>query len=179
MSNAIKILPHYTYEDYVKWEGKWEVIEGVPYAMSPAPVPKHQIISNNLGAEFRMQLKACNKCKVSQPIDYVVYDDVILQPDILIICKPISKKFLDFPPALVVEVLSPATVLKDRHAKFTIYETQGIPYYIIVDPDKEDAEVYELRTDNKYHLSKQGKEFSYEFDFDGCRATVDFKEIWN
>ncbi|TCK06622.1 hypothetical protein [Phorcysia thermohydrogeniphila] len=28
-------LPHYTYEDYKHWEGKWELIEGIPYAMCP------------------------------------------------------------------------------------------------------------------------------------------------
>jgi hypothetical protein len=50
MGNAGKILPHYTYDDYVHWEGKWELIDGIPYAMSPAPVPKHQVVSNNLSS---------------------------------------------------------------------------------------------------------------------------------
>lgn len=98
MGNAIKILPHYTYEDYIHWEGKWEIIDGVPYAMSPAPVPYQQIVSANLSAEFRMQLKKCDKCQVMQPVDYIIKDDIILQPGMLIVCKPISKKFLDFPP---------------------------------------------------------------------------------
>jgi hypothetical protein len=40
MSSAVKILPYYTYEDYVQWEGKWELIDGIPYAMSPAHTPK-------------------------------------------------------------------------------------------------------------------------------------------
>jgi hypothetical protein len=36
MSNAaVKILPSYTYEDYMHWEGRWGLIEGFPYAMSP------------------------------------------------------------------------------------------------------------------------------------------------
>ncbi len=26
-------------------EGRWELIEGIPYAMSPAPIPPHQFIS--------------------------------------------------------------------------------------------------------------------------------------
>src|SRR5450432_1494097 len=108
MSNAIKILPHYTYADYVQWEGKWEVIDGIPYAMSPAPVPKHQVVAGNMHAEFRQQLKKCNKCKVYQPIDYLVQEDTIFQPDLLVVCDTISKKYLDFPPVLVAEVLSPA-----------------------------------------------------------------------
>jgi Uma2 family endonuclease len=177
MSNAIKILPHYTYDDYVKWEGKWEVIEGVPYAMSPSPAPRHQIVANNLGAEFRMQLKTCKKCQVSQPVDYLVAEDNVLQPDLLIICKPITKKFLDFPPVLVAEILSPSTALKDRHSKYSIYESQGIRYYIIVDPDKVEAEVYVL-TDGKYQLMKQGKDFSFTFELEECRAEIAFKEIW-
>jgi hypothetical protein len=37
--DGVKILPHYTYRDYLHWEGKWEVIDGIPNAMSPAPAP--------------------------------------------------------------------------------------------------------------------------------------------
>jgi hypothetical protein len=32
MSEAVKILPRYTYEGYVHWEGKREVIEGMTFA---------------------------------------------------------------------------------------------------------------------------------------------------
>ena len=68
MSSAYKILPHYTYEDYCRWEGQWELIDGIPYAMSPAPRPEHQSIATNLAAELRLALKKnkCN-CKVYQP----------------------------------------------------------------------------------------------------------------
>ena len=177
MGNAIKILPHYTYEDYIHWEGKWEIIDGVPYAMSPAPVPQHQIVSVNLSAEFRMQLKKCNTCRVMHPIDYIVKDDIILQPDILIVCKPISKKFLDFPPILVVEILSPGTAAKDRAYKFSIYQSQGIKYYIMVDPDLQEAEVYEL-TGGEYKMTAKGKELRHSFELDACKADIEFKEVW-
>jgi Uma2 family endonuclease len=177
MSSTVKILPHYTYDDYEKWEGKWEVIDGVPYAMSPLPVPKHQIIAGNLHAEFRLQLKKCDKCKAYQPIDYLVQDDTILQPDMLIVCGEIVKKYLDFPPALVAEVLSPSTAPKDRFYKFTIYQSQGIRYYLIIDPDLEDAEVYELY-DGQYKMTARGRSISYNFVLDSCNASIDFKEIW-
>lgn len=177
MSNAVKILPHYTYDDYVQWEGQWELIDGIPYAMSPQPVPNHQRIALNLSGEFRLPLKACNKCSAYQPIDYRVADDTILQPDMLVVCGEITKKYLDFPPALVVEILSPATALKDRHTKYGIYESQGIKYYIIIAPDKEEAEIYEL-LDGKYQLKQTGKNLVHEFFFPECTAKVDFKEIW-
>src|SRR5436305_12741794 len=96
MGNAVKILPHYTYEDYEQWEGRWELIDGVPYAMSPLPVPKHQRIAVGISAEFSAALKKCKRCTVYQPLDYKIKEDTIIQPDMLIVCEPISQKYLDF-----------------------------------------------------------------------------------
>lgn len=42
MASALKYIPRYTYEDWLHWEGQWELIDGVPFAMSPMPVPSHQ-----------------------------------------------------------------------------------------------------------------------------------------
>lgn len=69
-------------------------------------------------------------------VDYIIADDTILQPDMLVVCREITKKYLDFAPGLVVEVLSPSTALKDRHTKYYLYEQQGIKYYLIVDTDQ-------------------------------------------
>jgi hypothetical protein len=94
MSSAYKILPHYTYEDYYRWEGQWELIDGIPYAMSPAPRPEHQNIAGNLHAEIRSALKKSGcSCKAYQPIDYKISNDTILNPDLLIVYKPIKEAF--------------------------------------------------------------------------------------
>lgn len=174
-----KILPHYTYEDYCRWEGQWELIEGIPYAMSPMPRPDHQAVAVNLAAEFRQAIKAgkCS-CKVYQPIDYKVENDTVLNPDLLIVCKPIVKQFLDFAPDLVIEILSPATALKDRHTKFEIYQQQQIRYYIIVDIDNRNVEVFEL-TGNVYTpvLLEQNKQFS--FALTGCSFSIIFENVWS
>ena len=95
----------------------------------------------------------------------------------LVVCKPINKKYLDFPPDLVVEILSPSTALKDRHTKFEIYQSQNIPYFIIISPDKEEAEIYEIKN-SEYTLIKTGRSFSYTFNFEDCNANIDFNEIW-
>lgn len=44
MPLAEKIRKKYTYDDYVKWpdEERWEIIDGEPYNMTPAPNIKHQ-----------------------------------------------------------------------------------------------------------------------------------------
>jgi Uma2 family endonuclease len=177
MAFSQKILPHYTYADYLLWEGNWELIDGFPIAMSPSPLPKHQRISMSFGSAFTVALKKCKKCSVYDPIDYKVADDIILRPDILIVCKEINKNFLDFPPALVVEILSPSTALRDRHTKFDIYEQQGIKYYLIADPEKNTVEVYQL-INNKYSLAASADD-THQFLFDeDCSALINFKEIW-
>jgi Uma2 family endonuclease len=179
MSVDAKILPHYTYNEWVNWEGRWEIIDGIPYAMSPMPVPKHQSIASNLGAVFFNALRNCKKCKPFQAIDYKVSEETIVQPDFLVVSNEIEKSFLDFPPALVIEILSPSTALKDRHTKFGIYEKEKVGYYLIIDPQKEEIEIYLLNNKGAYELALQGKNISYTFAFeDEFNAVIDFAEIW-
>jgi Uma2 family endonuclease len=171
MVSHFKILPYYTYDEWVRWEGRWELIEGIPYAMRPSAEPKHQLVTGNIASEFKGALKHCSNCKVYLPIDY-------FQPDILVVCREINKDFLDFPPALVVEVLSPSTALKDRHTKFELYQSQGVKYYLIVSPDTEEVEVYAIEN-GIYELKSKGRDFSHRFTFeDDCITDIDFKEIW-
>ncbi len=155
MGFAGKIIPHYTYEDWLHWEGKWELIEGHPIAMKPSPVPDHQRASAKIISRFETALEAigCNKCHVYNFLDYKIEEDLILIPDVLIICGEIKKKFLDFPPALVVEILSPSTALRDRHTKFECYQQQGIRYYLIVDVVKKKLDIYKL-VEGVYQLAK-------------------------
>ncbi|WP_114789753.1 Uma2 family endonuclease [Niabella yanshanensis] len=128
MSSGYRLLPHYTYNEWKRWEGKWELIDGIPYAMSPSPLPKHQKAAAELRYEFTSALKKskCTKCRAYDPLDYKITDDTILIPDILIVCDEIKKPCLDFAPSLVVEILSPATALKDRNTKYQLYEQQQI-----------------------------------------------------
>lgn len=178
MPKNIRILPHYTYDDYVHWEGKWELIDGIPYAMSPAPTPHHQMIANTLGALFYLALKKCRTCKAYQAIDYKITEDTVVQPDVSILCQKPTKKFIDFRPALVVEILSPSTALKDRHTKAGLYASQKVPYYIIISPETEETEIYVLE-EGAYQLKQKGVDFQFTFHFEeDCEAIIDFAEIW-
>ena len=82
-----------------------------------------------------------------------------------------------FAPSLIVEILAPSTALKDRHTKYALYQSQGIKYYLIVDPDTKETEVYKL-DDNVYSLHQKGIDFIYEFLLEDCNAVVNFGEIW-
>ncbi|MEP7251043.1 MAG: Uma2 family endonuclease [Ginsengibacter sp.] len=179
MGIADKIIPHYTYDDWVHWEGAWELLEGHPIAMSPKPVPSHQRASAELITELTLALRksGCKKGKVYDPLDYKITNDTILVPDIMIICGEVKKKFLDFPPSLVVEILSPATALRDRHTKYEIYQQQGVKYYLIVDADKKKIEIYLLKG-GEYVL--QNIDSSYQFYLnDDCIIAPDFNSVFD
>lgn len=179
MSIANKIIPHYTYDDWVLWEGKWELIEGHPIAMSPTPIPAHQRTASEIRFALMDALKkrSCKHCRAYDPLDYKISDDTILEPDVLIVCGEIKKKYLDFPPALVVEILSPSTALKDRHTKYELYEQQGVKYYLIVDADKKTIEVYELKG-KKYKMQPNAASNKFELA-DDCSITPDFSNVFS
>ena len=173
-----KILPHYTYEDYKIWEGKWELIDGFAIARSPSPVPKHQLIAASLRTEIGIALKTFTTCRAYDPIDYLISEDTIVQPDILVLCKKPTKKFIDFTPSLVAEILSPATALRDRNTKYELYQNEGIKYYLIVDADAETIEIYQL-VNNSYTLVNENSAERFEFIFDDeCRANVNLADVW-
>ena len=178
--SVVKILPNYTYKDYCLWEGRWELIEGIPYAMSPAPNMKHQWLVANIIYELKRALKEskCRHCKVYDFIDLKVEEDTILQPDCSIVWGVTKKNYLNFPPALVAEILSEATALKDRISKFSIYENFGVKYYLIIDPEKELIEIYFLK-DSKYLIRNFTSETPFTFSLShDCQIDVILKNIW-
>jgi Uma2 family endonuclease len=73
----------------------------------------------------------------------------------------IKPTYLDGPADLVVEVISPDSVGRDRGDKFVEYEQAGIPEYWLIDPDREQAEFYELGLDGRYRLALGGRSGTY------------------
>ncbi|MFN3531051.1 MAG: Uma2 family endonuclease [Candidatus Brocadia sp.] len=53
-------------------------------------------------------------------------------------------------PELVIEVLSPATALKDLREKKNLYEKFGVMEYVIIDPLEEYVERFCLGADGTY-----------------------------
>lgn len=180
MSIADKYRPQYTYADYCLWEGDWELIDGMPYAMSPAPAIIHQRISGSLLTIFKESLKNdCPKCEVYLPVDWKINEKTVVQPDLLILCKEVSKTqlYLDFTPSLVVEILSPSTAYKDRHEKFELYEQAGVQYYLIVDPQFSKMEIYQLVDARFQPVAVTPDRFAFSFE-EGCAFNVDFRATW-
>lgn len=179
MSTIVKILPHYTYEHYCLWEGRWELIEGIPWALRPPP--EHQRINVNMTVELSNSLKqsGCAHCKVYPSIDFKIAANTVVCPDVVIVCKPIQKDYLDFAPALVTEVMCADTMVKDRISKFHLYKTQKIPYYILVDIDNQNVEIYQLDETGNYLLIPHDSAQPFTFHLgNDCQPSVVLNNIW-
>jgi Uma2 family endonuclease len=175
----VEDLPHYSYDDYVQWEGRWELIRGIPYAMVPAPNIKHQWICSKINLQLGELLKDCRNCEVLLPVDWQIAEDTVVQPDVLVVCNEnfnIDGVKLEMTPVLVFEILSPATSRKDRILKYQLYENAGVKYYCIVDPDTGSADIFVLQKD-KYRLAEEFKNGRMLFDLGPCQIQFDFRGI--
>ncbi|WP_285852899.1 Uma2 family endonuclease [Paenibacillus sp. MER 180] len=144
----------YSYQDWLTWEGAWELIHGKAYNMTPSPNSTHQFIVGELYYALRSFFQN-RKCYVfvapldvmfSEHLDYDSPEHVV-QPDISVVCakEQVSKQGCHGAPSLLVEVLSPSTALKDFNEKFNLYQKYGVQEYWIVDPGNRTVHVNTLQ----------------------------------
>ena len=181
---------HYTYKDYIHWpdEERWEIIEGIPYNMSPAPGRKHQKVLGALYVEFFNFLKGkpCEPyiapfdVRLPQKGETAKNASTVVQPDLSVYC---DKSKLDEQgavgvPELVVEILSPSTGSKDVREKFWLYEKHGVKEYWLVHPAENWVEILKRGVDGK--LSRReiyGPDDKIEVEF-FAGLTIDLVEIF-
>ena len=172
---------YYNFDDYTQWEERWELIDGIAYAMAPAPYPKHQKVVARIWRELDTHMECkLGECEVYlSPIDWKVNENTVVQPDVALFCEETEAQFFSKTPPLVVEVLSKATALKDVTTKKDLYEREGVLFYIIVEPHLELADIYRL-TEGKYvHIGKYTKEGCFMFELsEECRCEVNFSQVF-
>jgi Uma2 family endonuclease len=154
---AVSPDERYTYKEYKDWpEGeRWELIEGMAYAMSPAPTRPHQkFIVDLVGKLYAfLQGKPCEL--LVSPIDVFLPAspeeaedevDTIVQPDVIVVCdrKKLIDKGVRGGPDLVVEILSPSTAMKDLSKKKALYAKHAVREYWIVNPEDLSVLAYRL-----------------------------------
>jgi len=152
----------FTYGDYLKWpdEERWEIIDGVPYDMSPAPSTRHQAISMSLAGQLWSFFRN-NGCRVfAAPFDVRLpqeeerEEDIenVVQPALSIICdlSKLDERGCKGAPTVVIEIISPSTAKKELNEKFNLYERSGIPEYWVVFPEFDVIVVYSLVDAGKY-----------------------------
>ncbi|MBA4602307.1 Uma2 family endonuclease [Thermoactinomyces mirandus] len=150
----------YSYKDYLKWDQedeRWEIIEGIPFDMTPAPSSRHQEVLGSIFALFYNYLADRRGKVYMAPFEVRLSDSEkdeetfnVVQPDVTVVCDytKIDRRGLKGSPDLVVEILSPGIAAKrDKVVKFKLYEKYKVKEYWIVDPFHENIEVFVLEND--------------------------------
>ena len=109
------LIEHYTYDDYANWEGEWELINGMPIAMAPAPMIKHQSLASVFIIELGNEIEECENCAVLGEEDWKICDDTVVRPDVVLICDEPSETYITKAPEIIVEVISKSTAKKMRY----------------------------------------------------------------
>jgi len=172
-------LMNYTYDDYKNWEGNWELIEGLPISMAPAPTRIHQNIATDIIYLLKSSFdeESCPKCVISFENDWKISQESVVRPDIVLSCDDDGKDYLTKAPKIIFEILSPSTAKKDETVKFDLYEAEGVLYYILVYPDDLKAKAYILK-DGKY---RKIADFTHEkllFKELDCDLELDFERVF-
>ena len=179
MSAIPKYLPHYTLADYALWQGDWELWQGVPVAMTPSPFGRHQWVAGQIVRQFSNSLDAnCDDCFVLMETDWIVSEDTVVRPDIVIVCGPFPERHIVEPPRLIVEVLSPSTEEKDRTAKLDLYAAQSVEFYLLVDPIGKCIEAFRRdAVTGKYAAMPGWDALAFELG-SNCVARLDLRSLF-
>ena len=153
-----------TYEDYLNTPDdgqRYELIDG-EIVVSPSASTRHQVVSIRLSTSMFTFVEERKLGQVlAAPMDVRLDRDLVVQPDILFIR---AGSAADDPkelrvagsPALVVEILSPSTAMRDLNRKRELYEQYGVEEYWIVDPDRKSITAFAL-TESGYKSNKPSR----------------------
>ena len=181
---ALKISERYTYADYEKWDDdvRCELIDGVVFAMA-APTVRHQRVNGEIFVQLKNFLRG-KACEVFiSPFDvrlnYNEADDVVVQPDILVICdksKIENGKHCCGAPDFVVEVLSPSNSEHDTMVKLGKYLKAGVREYWIVDPENKIVAAHRLLDKQYTTVAYDAQDTAPVMVLEGC--SINLSEVF-
>jgi len=133
--------------------------------MVPAPVPYHQQVSRNLEYSLHGFVKDRGLGEVFYaPCDLLLSETDVVQPDLFYIAAArrsiITDKNIPGAPDLVVEILSPATEVRDRGVKLKLYARAGVGEYWLVDLSAKTVEVLTLKAGRYERIGCHGHQDS-------------------
>ena len=125
---------------------RYQLVRGELY-VTPSPSPMHQRISKRLQRQLEAYFEGRSIGEVfNAPIDLILTNQDVFVPDLLVVADPshVTKRGIESPPLLVVEILSPSTCSVDRGVKARRYAELGVEHYWIVDPERKRLECHRL-----------------------------------
>jgi len=131
----------YTYDDLRETPDdglRYEIIDG-ELIVSAAPTRWHQEIQQLLNRWFDRASGYGQLGKLfSAPVDIKFATDNVVEPDLLFIRRSRlgiyrHEGFMEAPPDIVVEIVSPSSRDRDLDEKLALYAAQGVPEYWVAD----------------------------------------------
>ena len=148
-----------TYESWLampETKVRYEIVDGVLH-MPPGPPPDHQWICFRLALRLHQHVDERGLGVVmNAPLDLLIQREPLRtrQPDILVvnaeltgITSPadlVGQPFLELPPLLVVEVLSPGNTRREIDERLVDYRSIGVPECWLVNFPTRSVEVLRL-----------------------------------
>lgn len=104
--------------------------------MSPSAKRTHQRACGRLFRQLsdKLEAKGCTSCEAVFEVDWVVANDTVFRPDLLVVCNHKPSDFIEETPILVAEILSDSTRQRDLVHKRETYQELGVKYYLTIDP---------------------------------------------
>ncbi len=128
-------------------EPRHELLYGRLYRV-PSPTLAHQVVVGEIFARLRETMAPSGALVVVAPIDVALADHSVVQPDLVLVTAAragVLGTRIEGAPDLLVEVLSPSTVLRDRGEKLRLCADSGVREYWLVDPETHATEFLVLR----------------------------------
>ena len=178
MSTAEQFAPRYLVSDYLHWKGDWELWNGIAIAMTPSPFGRHQNVLAGLLTRLRVAIEQCG-CRATalSELDWIVGDDTVVRPDLVVICDDAPDRHLEKPPAHVAEILSPSTRQNDLTYKRDLYASQGVTIYLIVDPESRTVEHLKLTDSGDFESAEVSALLSLRL-CDNCLIDLDIAKLF-
>jgi Uma2 family endonuclease len=147
-----------TYDDFVQFPDdglRHEIIDG-EHHVTPSPNLRHQDLVGRLHLSlggFLEDRPERGRVFLS-PFDVVFSFHDVVEPDLVFVAPDqpdiLTDKNIQGAPALVVEILSPSTRMRDEQVKRRLYERTGVREYWLVNPDRGAVIIYRRAADGSF-----------------------------
>lgn len=146
-----------TYADFRRFPNdgrRHELING-EHAVTASPNKRHQRLSIRLIVSLGVFLEANPIAELFHaPFDCVFSFFDVVEPDLLVVTNDqreiLTKRNVRGAPALLIEILSPSSVARDKRTKRALYERVGVKEYWVIDPDTDCVSVSRRGANGKF-----------------------------
>ena len=158
---------------------RYEILDGKLY-VSPSPNLWHQRASSRFGRRLEDYFEPDGRAEVFRaPLDVILSKHDIVEPDILVVerVSQMAENYIEGPPLLAVEILSPSTARRDRGLKSRRYATLGVVHYWIMDTKARTIECYRAKGARYELLLSAGPKDTLRHP-DFPKLSIEMPRIW-